>query len=89
MTTIDEIKAVEGKRVMVWTKHGSIYIGKMTNPRPPKDHEEGVTAAYVEFDYKRYHKVSTTEGPQKMLTEEREENFPVSTEDIIYGIGEK
>lgn len=85
MVTFEEMKAMEGKRVIVASKYRSIYIGKVTNVTPaPKD--DKYHSVFADFDHCRFFEAGTTNGPKKLFMTKNSKQFPFWNEDQVYDV---
>jgi hypothetical protein len=85
MVTFEEMKAMEGNKVIIASKYRSIYIGKITNVNPPEKNDKD-HAALADFDYCRFFESATTHGPKKFFMKENSKQFPFWKEDQVYAV---
>ena len=89
MTNFDDIKKLEGQTVLVATENKSIYAGKISNVRPPKDGKCERTVALADFNYRRWFVAFSGNGKEKMYREENSKDFPFWETDNLSVLDEK
>lgn len=56
MTAFDDVKQFEGKDVLVVSKHGTVYVGRVSDLKEPSSKDEKDTIALGRFRYYRFSK---------------------------------
>ena len=90
MVLFQELKQMEGKQVVMLTKFGSVYSGKIENVRLPNEEEMKLygneSSGYGKFDNVGF----LNAAPEPIFLEDKNTNsdFPFKTSDIIIPLKE-
>jgi len=86
--TLEKLRELEGKMIILTSRNNSVYLGKLYNIVPVSQKERNIGpfpsgVAFARFDYTRWYTLSMTEIVKKVVERQEPVDFPIFTTDLV------